>query len=103
MRDPGLGCARRQMVGDLLILGITLSLDNFRTAIVLGGLRLTWPRALKTALVFGFWDAVAPLVGILTGGYLARRIGATADYVGAAALAAYGGYLVVRASRGAEP
>ena len=90
-------------MGDLLILGITLSLDNFRTAIVLGGLRLTWRRAVRAALVFGFWDAVAPLVGILAGDYLAQTIGSTADYVGAAALAAYGIHLVVRAWRTAAP
>src|ERR671938_2165593 len=91
------------MMGDLLILGITLSLDNFRTAIVLGGLRLTWRRAVQAALVFGFWDAVAPLVGILAGDYAAETIGSTADVVGAAALAAYGAYLVVHAGRSAAP
>jgi len=87
------------MIGDLLILGITLSLDNFRTAIALGALRLTWRRAAQVALVFGFWDAVAPLVGILLGDYLARTIGSTADYVGAVALGAYGLYLLVHAWR----
>ncbi len=91
------------MISDLFIVGMTLSLDNFRTAIVLGGLRLTWRRALRMALVFGFWDAVAPLVGILAGDYLAQTIGSTADYVGAAALAAYGLHLVVRALRSAAP
>jgi putative Mn2+ efflux pump MntP len=55
------------------------------------------------ALVFGFWDAVAPLVGIIGGVYLARAIGATADYVGAAVLGAYGLYLVVQAWRTPEP
>src|SRR3954454_21729061 len=85
------------MTGELLILGITLSLDNFRTAIVLGGLRLTRRHALQASLVFGFWDAVAPLVGIIDGAYLAQAIGATGDYLGAAALAGYGVYLVVQA------
>jgi putative Mn2+ efflux pump MntP len=91
------------MIGSVLILGFTLSLDNFRTAVVLGGLRLSWRRALQVALVFGFWDGLAPLVGILVGGYLGERIGSTADYVAAAALAAYGLYLVVQAWRTAEP
>jgi putative Mn2+ efflux pump MntP len=50
------------MTGELLILGVTLSLDNFRTAIVLGALRLTWRHAVQVALVFGFWDMAAPLV-----------------------------------------
>ena len=46
------------MIGSLLILGFTLSLDNFRTAIALGGLRLTWRRSVQVALVFGLVNAV---------------------------------------------
>ncbi len=91
------------MIGSLLILGFTLSLDNFRTAAVLGGLRLGWVRASQVALVFGFWDGLAPLVGILAGHYLGQRIGATGDYVGAVALATYGLFLVIQAWRTAEP
>jgi putative Mn2+ efflux pump MntP len=91
------------MIGELFILGMVLSFDNFRTAIVLGGLRLTWRHALRVSLVFGFWDAVAPLVGILGGDYFAQTIGSTADYVGAAVLGTYGLYLVVEASRTPAP
>ncbi len=71
------------MIDNLLILGITLSLDNFRTAIALGALRLTRRHAVQIALVFGFWDTVAPLVGILGGDYFAQTIGSIAEYVGA--------------------
>jgi putative Mn2+ efflux pump MntP len=91
------------MVGNILILGLTLSLDNFRTAIILGALRLSWRRSLRVAAVFGFWDAVAPAVGILVGGYLAGVIGSVADYVGAGVLFAYGVYLLVEAYRTDEP
>jgi putative Mn2+ efflux pump MntP len=91
------------MIGDLLILGITLSLDNFRTAIVLGGLRLARRRAVQVALVFGFWDTVAPLVGILGGDYFAQTIGSTADVLGAVVLGAYGLYLLVQAQRTPAP
>jgi manganese efflux pump family protein len=91
------------MIGSLLILGFTLSLDNFRTAVVLGAIRLSWRRAAQVAVVFGFWDGLAPLVGILLGDYLGEKIGATADYVGAGALAAYGLFLVVQAWRTPEP
>jgi manganese efflux pump family protein len=91
------------VIGSVLILGFTLSLDNFRTAVVLGGLRVSWGRAVKISLVFGFWDGLAPLVGILVGDYLGQRIGSTADYVGASALAAYGLYLIVEAWRTPEP
>jgi putative Mn2+ efflux pump MntP len=91
------------MIGDLLILGIILSLDNFRTAVLLGALRLTWRRSAQVALVFGFWDGMAPLVGIIGGDVLARTIGDTADYVGAGVLGAYGLYLLVEAWRTPEP
>jgi manganese efflux pump family protein len=92
-----------QMIDNLLILGITLSLDNFRTAIALGTLQLTRRHAVQVALVFGFWDMVAPLVGILGGEYFARSIGSTAEYVGAGLLGAYGLYLLVQASRTSAP
>jgi putative Mn2+ efflux pump MntP len=91
------------VIGTLLILAITLSLDNFRTAIVLGALRLTRRRAVQVALVFGFWDTVAPLVGILGGDYFAQTIGSTAEYVGAVVLGAYGLYLLVQAWRTPAP
>src|SRR4051795_10101173 len=91
------------MIGQLLILGVTLGLDNFRTAILLGALRLTRRHAVQVALVFGFWDMVAPLVGILAGDVFAETIGSTADYVGAAVLGAYGLYLLVQAWRTDEP
>ena len=85
------------MIGSLLILGFTLSLDNFRTAIAFGGLPLSWRRSAQIALMFGFWDGVAPLIGILLGRYWADAIGDTAELVGAIALGAYGLYLVIHA------
>jgi putative Mn2+ efflux pump MntP len=87
------------MIGQLLTLGVTLSLDNFRTAIALGALGVPRRRALYVALVFGFWDMVAPLVGILVGDAFAETIGSAADYIGAAVLGVYGLYLVVRSWR----
>jgi manganese efflux pump family protein len=85
------------MVGSLLVLGFTLSLDNFRTAVAFGGMRPTWGRSLQIAAMFGFWDGVAPLVGIIIGHYWSESIGETGEIVGAVALGAYGLYLVIRA------
>src|SRR6266540_1858796 len=53
--------------------------------------------------MFGFWDGVAPLVGILVGLYWSETIGSTAEYVGAIALGAYGLYLIIRAWRTPAP
>jgi putative Mn2+ efflux pump MntP len=91
------------VIGSLLILGFTLSLDNFRTSIALGGLRLTWRRCVQVALVFGLCDGLAPLVGILVGHYWSETIGSTGEYVGAIGLGLYGLYLVVRAWRTDAP
>jgi manganese efflux pump family protein len=91
------------MTGQILILGLTLSLDNFRTAVVLGALRLTRRHAFQVAVVFGFWDMVAPLVGILVGDVFAKQIGSVADYVGAAVLGAFGIYLLVESWRTPAP
>jgi manganese efflux pump family protein len=91
------------VLGSLLILGFTLSLDNFRTSIALGGLGLTWRRSVQVALVFGLCDGLAPLVGILVGRYWSETIGSTGEYVGAAGLGLYGLYLVVRAWRTEAP
>jgi manganese efflux pump family protein len=86
------------MLLDLIGLGFVLSLDNFRTAIILGPLRFAWPHALKIAVVFGFFDGVAPLAGILLGHDVSQKIGGDiADSVGATALGLYGLYLIVRA------
>jgi putative Mn2+ efflux pump MntP len=91
------------VIGSLLILGFTLSLDNFRTAVALGGLRLGWRQSVQVALVFGLCDGLAPLVGILVGHYWSEAIGSTAEYVGAIGLGLYGLYLVVHAWRTEAP
>jgi manganese efflux pump family protein len=39
----------------LIDLGFALSLDNFRTAVILGPLRFAWRRAPEIATVFGFF------------------------------------------------
>jgi putative Mn2+ efflux pump MntP len=86
------------MVLNLIALGFVLSLDNFRTAVILGPLRFAWPHALKIAVVFGLFDGVAPLTGILVGHDVSEEIGnGIADSVGATALGLYGFYLIVRA------
>ena len=81
----------------LMSLGFTLSLDNFRTSIVLGGLKPTLLRSIKTSAIFGLWDGVAPLVGILVGDFLSDKISSTADIIAAIGLGAYGLFVVVRA------
>ena len=81
----------------LLALGFTLSLDNFRTSLVLGGLKPTLRRSVRTSFIFGVWDGAAPLVGLVIGHYLSERIDSSAEMIAAAGLAAYGLFVVIRA------
>src|SRR5437764_14454997 len=80
----------------LLILASVLSLDNFRVSIALGVFQFSWRSVLRIAVVFGLWDGVSPLVGVLIGHYLGQAIGPAADTLGPIVLAVYGLYLVVR-------
>jgi putative Mn2+ efflux pump MntP len=87
----------------LLTLGFVLSLDNFRLSIALGAFQLSWHRALRVAVVFGFWDGFSPLVGGLIGGYFGQGIGSGADVLGPIVLGVYGLYLVVRSLQTEAP
>ena len=81
----------------LFSLGFTLSLDNFRTSVVLGGLKPSLRRSVKTSAIFGLWDGAAPAVGILVGHYLSDKISSTADIFAAIGLGLYGLFVVVKA------
>ncbi len=81
----------------LLSLGFTLSLDNLRSSLVLGGLKPTFLQSVKTSAIFGLWDGAAPMVGILIGHYLSDKIDNTATTVAMIGLGAYGLFLIVRA------
>ena len=91
------------MIWEVLVLGFVLSLDNFRVSIALGTVPFSMKRAVQVALTFGLWDAIMPLVGLLIGNQIGEALGDVADLVGAAALGAYGLYLVVSALRNPEP
>src|ERR1700734_4285928 len=83
-RQPGAGRAIRRgesSVLGLLTLGFVLSLDNFRSSLVLGGLKPTFLQSVKTSAIFGIWDAVAPAIGIIIGHFLTQKISGTADTI----------------------
>lgn len=87
----------------LLALAFALSLDNFRTSIALGTQKMPVRRSGQIALVFGFWDGVAPLLGVLLGRLFGEAVGPIAHFVGPAVLGGYGLYLLVRAARDPAP
>jgi putative Mn2+ efflux pump MntP len=91
------------MIWEVLVLGFVLSLDNFRVSIALGTVPFGLRRAMQVALTFGLWDTIMPLVGLLIGREIGQAVGDIAEWVGAAALGAYGLFLVITALRNPEP
>ena len=91
------------MIWEALLLGLVLSLDNFRVSIALGTVPFGLRRAVQVALTFGLLDAIMPLVGLVVGRRLGEAIGDVAELTGAAALGGYGVYLVVSALRNPAP
>jgi manganese efflux pump family protein len=91
------------VITELLVLGFTLSLDNFRVSIALGTLPFSFRRAVQVALTFGLWDGLAPLAGVLLGRSLDQATGSIASHVGLAVMGVYGLYLLVRALRTPAP
>ncbi|GGQ20015.1 manganese efflux pump MntP family protein [Streptomyces mutabilis] len=87
----------------LVALAFGLSLDNFRSAIAIGTIPFSWRRAVQISLIFGAFDTVGPLLGGLVGHYLGGFLGDWAEYIGAAALGAYGLCFLVSAVRNPEP
>ena len=92
-----------ESIAGLLVLAFALTLDNFRSSIALGTIPFGFRRAVQIAVIFGFWDALAPLVGALLGGYVGDAIGPIAEYVGPGLMGAYGLFLLVGAVRNPEP
>ena len=88
---------------NVIVLGFVLSLDNFRTSVLLGPLRMRRARMLLVAVNFGLWDGLAPLLGLLIGHYIGNAVGAIADYLGPLALLGYGAYLLIWAWRVPAP
>jgi manganese efflux pump family protein len=91
------------MFWEVLVIGFVLSLDNFRVSIALGTVPFGLRRALQVALIFGLWDGIMPLVGLLIGREIGDAVGDVAELVGAAALGGYGLYLLISAMRNPEP
>lgn len=81
----------------LISLGFILSLDNFRSSLVLGGLKPNFLQSVKTSAIFGVWDGAAPVVGILIGHFLSDKLDNASGTVAMIGFGVYGLFLIVRA------
>ncbi len=86
------------MSGTVLV-AVALGLSNFAAAIGIGLSGVDGRLRVRVALIFGFFEAAMPLVGLLAGHRVATAIGSTASYLGGGLLIATGVYAVIQARR----
>lgn len=81
----------------LLLVSLSLGLSNFAVAIGIGLGGADAKTRLKMALVFGFFEALMPIIGLLIGQGVAGLLGEIGRYVGAGLLILTGAYTLWKA------
>lgn len=91
------------MTWQLIALGMALALNNTLASIALGAGYMPRWHQLRTALLFALFEALMPLLGVLTGQVAAMLIGSKARFVGIGVLAVVGIYSLVKVDAKDEP
>lgn len=83
----------------LLLVGLSVGLDNFAASIAIGLGGVKKALRVRIALVFGLFEALMPIIGIIMGKKLVAIIGGNANLIGGTLLVATGIFLVISALR----
>ena len=67
---------------DVALVAVALGPSNFAASIGIGLSGVDGRQRLRIVLIFGFFEAAMPLVGLLTGHRVASSIGSAAQYLG---------------------
>jgi putative Mn2+ efflux pump MntP len=84
----------------LLLVAISVGLDNFAASTALGVGGVDRELRLRVAVIFGVFEGLMPVLGLLLGRSLAHDLGSTAKPAAGALLGAAGAYAIVTALRG---
>ena len=83
----------------IAFVAFALGLSNFAAAIGIGLCGVDASLRVRVAIVFGFFEAAMPLLGLFIGRNVATSIGSSASYLGAGLLIVTGIVTVVQARR----
>ncbi|HEY3923438.1 MAG TPA: manganese efflux pump [Acidothermaceae bacterium] len=83
----------------LVLSAFAVGLDNFAAAIAIGMAGVDARTRVRVAVIFGFFEAAMPLIGLLIGHSSAHGLGQATRYVGGGLLAAAGLWSLVEARR----
>jgi putative Mn2+ efflux pump MntP len=81
----------------IILVAAALGLSNFAAAIGIGLSGVDGRLRIRIAIIFGFFEAAMPLLGLLVGHRVAGSVGSAASYLGGGLLIATGLYAVVQA------
>ncbi len=79
-------------LGKILLVSISLGLNNFAAGIAIGLSGTDNQTRIKTAVVFGLFEATMPIIGLLMGQRLSSFVGEIGKYIGAGLLILTGAY-----------
>ena len=83
----------------LLLVGLSVGLGNFAAAIAIGLGGVSKSLRLRIAFVFGVFETLMPIVGLIIGHRVAGTLGTKANIVGGCLLGLTGIYLIISALR----
>ena len=86
----------------IVLVAVALGLSNFAAAIGIGLSGVDGRLRLRVAIIFGFFEAAMPLLGLLVGHRVADSVGSASSSLGGGLLIATGLYALVQARRGAS-
>jgi putative Mn2+ efflux pump MntP len=84
----------------LLLVAMSVGLDNFAASAALGVAGVDRKLRLRVAVIFGVFEGLMPVLGLLLGRSLAHDLGRTAKPAAGALLGAAGAYAIVTELRG---
>ncbi len=87
----------------LLLVGVSVGLDNFGASTALGISGVDRNLRIRVAVIFGVFEGVMPVIGLLIGQSLAHSLGSAADPVAGTLLGLVGAYSIVMELTSGKP
>jgi manganese efflux pump family protein len=81
----------------LLLVGLSVGLGNFAVSVAVGLSGVTKASRIRLVLVFGFFETLMPLIGLILGQSAAGALGSSANITGGILLIATGLFVVINA------
>jgi putative Mn2+ efflux pump MntP len=91
-------CGSRRYRSDvlaLLLVAMSVGLDNFGAATAIGVSGVDGPTRLRVAVIFGAFEAAMPVVGLVLGRSVAHDLGGDTKVLAGGVLCLAGGYMVL--------